>query len=77
MSGGGRFAGLGLKTRGASGAAGWRLQRARGVFAKLASRRREVVKTAYFSGTPTKSWTVLRLMGIWVVRLIEDIFVIC
>ena len=34
-SSGGKFAGLGLKTGGASGAARWRLRRARGVIVKF------------------------------------------
>ena len=60
----GSFAGLGLKTGGASGAAAWRMRRARGVIAKLVSRRSEVVKAACPSGGPVKSWMVLPLMGI-------------
>ena len=61
--GGGRFIGLGLKTGGASGAAAWRLQRARGIIAKLVSRRSEVVKTACPSVAHTKKWTDLPLRG--------------
>jgi len=62
--GGGRFAGLGLKTASASDVAGWRLRRARGVIAKLAPRRSEVVKAVCPSGGPIKNLTVLPLRGI-------------
>ena len=65
--GGGRFAGLDLKTGDASGAAEWRLRKARGVIAKLASRRNEVVNAACPSGGPIKNWTVLplRVFGLY------------
>lgn len=60
---GGGFPGLGLKTGGGLGAAerpGWR---ARGVIAKLASRRSKVVKAACPSDAPIKIWTVSPLRG--------------
>ena len=59
----GRFTGLGLKTGGASGAAGWAVWRTRGVIAKLASRRSKVVKAACPSDAPGKSWTKTPLRG--------------
>jgi len=73
---GGRFAGLGLKTGGTFGAAGWPSQRTRGAIAKLVSRRSEVVKAACLSGGPIKCWTVLPLSGIWLVCLMEGVLVI-
>ena len=72
---GGRFAGLGLKTRGTSSAAGWWLQRARGVIVKLASRRNEFVKAACLLEALRKSWTVLFLRGIWVVCLMDGVLI--
>ena len=58
-----RFAGLGLKTGGASGAAGLLRWRARGAITKLASRRSKVVKAACPSDARVKSWTNLPLRG--------------
>ena len=65
--GGGRFAGLDLKTGDASGAAEWRLRKARGVIAKLASRRSKVVKASCSSDEGWKSWMDLPPEGIRIV----------
>nr|TKW13032.1 hypothetical protein SEVIR_5G073233v2 [Setaria viridis] len=59
----GRFPGLSLKTRGEPGAAGASRRRARGVIAKLASRRSKVVKTACPSDARIKTWTKMPLRG--------------
>ena len=59
--GNGRFTGLDLKTGGAFGAARWLLRKARGVIAKLASRRSEVVKTPCPSDAPSGRWTKMPL----------------
>ena len=51
----GRFTGLDLKTRSASGAAGWQLRRVCDVIAKFALRRSEVVKATCPSSAPVKT----------------------
>ena len=86
--GGGRFIGLDLKTgqmqicrfrpqinRGASGEVGWQLRRACGVIVKLASRRNEFVKAACLLEALRKNWTVLLLRGIWVVCLMDGVYI--
>ena len=59
----GRFPGLGLKTGGEPGAAVASRRRARGVIAKLASRRSKVVKAACPSDARIKTWTKMPLRG--------------
>ena len=59
MSGGGRFAGLGIKTGGASGATGWRSWRARVAIAKFAFRRSKVVQEMCSSNAPRNANDVI------------------
>ena len=65
---------LGLKTGGASSAAGWRWWRTHGVTTKLVSKRSRVVKVACSSSGQIKTWTVILLRSIWVVCLMEGHF---